>query len=48
MNHTEINSHKKNLSFEFLTENPLSFVTNTAFKDELFILLERYIKIGGL
>lgn len=31
----------KNLKiFQFLTENPLSFVTNTAFKDEMFISLE--------
>lgn len=37
----------KILDFEFLTENPLSFVTNTAFKDELFISSESYIKIRG-
>lgn len=38
----------KSLIFEFLTEHPLSFVANTGFKDEIFILLEVFIKIGGL
>lgn len=39
-NWNELSYKIKILDFEFLTENPLSLVTNTAFKDEMFISLE--------